>query len=243
MPWQSGFDGLGINPKMVNGPVTKLDDLANPDKVGTGTVGMLKYDMLDFVMINLGMDPTTSGEAEWKEAADWLYKQRDSGTVRNYYGNDYLDEIRAGNLSVSMAWSGDIVYSQLWLGYDLDFILPEGGGLIWMDNMMIPVGAQNPAGALELMDWYYDPKIATMVTEWVVYVSPVSKTKELILKDADKAEEQGYKGYANKLRGTANSPWMYPTEEFLSQVKWGTPLDTDEKREAYYDILLPISQG
>jgi spermidine/putrescine transport system substrate-binding protein len=244
MPWQSGLDGLGVNTELVNGPITKLDDLADPDKVGKGMVGMLKYDMLDFTMVNLGIDPQTSGPDDWKAAADWLYHQRDSGTVRQYYGNDYLDELRSGNLSVSMAWSGDVIYSNLWLGYtNLEFLLPEGGGLMWMDNMMIPAGAKNPVGAMEVMDWYYDPKVASMVTEWVFYMSPVPATKELMLQDAQAAEDAGDKGRANKLRATAEDPILYPDAELLSKVRWGTPLKTDEEREAYYNILLPISEG
>ncbi len=57
MAWQSGFTGIGVNTDLVKGSVTKMDDLANPDKVGTDLVGMLKEDMPDCVMVNLGIDP------------------------------------------------------------------------------------------------------------------------------------------------------------------------------------------
>ncbi len=244
MPWQSGFDVIGVNHDLVKGEITKLDDLANPDKVGMGKVGMLRADMPDFVMINLGIDPATSGPDEWKEAADWLLKQRDSGVIRQYYDQSYIDDLTGGNLSACMAWSGDVLYYKLWSGYDnLDNVFPEGGALIWIDNMMIPAHAQNPVGALQLMDFYYRPEIAVQVTEWVLYLSPVPGTQELILKDAKKAEEQGYKGYANKLRLTAENPYAYPTEDFLSRSKFGRELKTDEERQEWDAIFLPISQG
>ena len=57
MAWQSGITGIGFNTKQVNGEITKMDDLADPAKVGTSSVGMLKGDMPDWVMINLGIDP------------------------------------------------------------------------------------------------------------------------------------------------------------------------------------------
>jgi spermidine/putrescine transport system substrate-binding protein len=243
MAWQSGITGIGVNTKMVNGPITKLDDLANPDKVGKGTVGMLEFDMPDFVMINLGIDPKTSGPDEWKEAAAWLQMQKDSGTVRAYYGNDYLDELRNGNLSVSMSWSGDVLYSAVWLKYDMEFVFPEGGALLWIDNMMIPAGAQNPVGAMEVMDFYYDPKVATMVAEWVLYMTPVKGVRELILKDADQAVEDGYKGYANKLYETANSDYLFPSDEFISRTSFGRDLTTEEEIEEWDSIFLPISQS
>ena len=242
MAWQSGITGIGVNTKLVHGQVTKLDDLANPDIVGTSSVGMLEGDMPDFVMINLGIDPETSGPEEWREAAAWLQMQKDSGTVRGYYGNDYLPELQNENLTATMAWSGDVLYSQVWLGYDMEFVFPEGGALLWIDNMLIPAQAQNPVGAMQLMDFYYDPQVATMVTEWVLYMSPVPATRELILQDAEQAREEGSKGYANKLEATANSPFLYPDDELISRTSFGLGEWTDEAAEEWDAIFLPISQ-
>jgi spermidine/putrescine transport system substrate-binding protein len=243
MPWQSGITGIGVNTDLVSAPITKMDDLANPDKVGQASVGMLEGDMPDWVMVNLGIDPKTSGPEEWKEAAAWLQMQKDSGVVRAYLGNEYLTDMQNGNLAATMAWSGDVLYSDVWLGLPLEFVFPEGGALLWIDNMMVPVGAQNPSGAAQIMDFYYQPSIATMVTEWVLYMSPVPATQELIIKDADKAEEQGYKGYANKLYQTAKSPYLYPDAEFLSRTSFGRDLRTDEEIDEWDSIFLPISQG
>jgi spermidine/putrescine transport system substrate-binding protein len=143
-----------------------------------------------------------------------------------------------------MAWSGDVLYNALWSGYDnLEFVFPDDGALLWIDNMLVPVGAANPVGAMKVMDFYYRPDIATLVTEWVLYMSPVPETKELILKDAQKAEDQGYKGYATKLYGTAKSPYLYPDEEFLSRTSFARQLKTDEELQEWNSIFLPISQG
>lgn len=243
MAWQSVMTGIGVNRKLVNGEITKLDDLANPDKVGTSSVFMLEGDMPDFVMINLGIDPKTSGPAEWQEAADWLRFQQESGTVRAYGGNEYLTDLQSGNLTASMAWSGDVLYSELWLGFDMEFVFPEAGALLGIDTMLIPAGAQNPVGAMELMDFYYNPQVATMVTEWVLYMSPVPATRDLIIKDADAAVEDGFKGYANKLYRTAESPYLYPDDEFLSRTSFGRQLETDAETEEWDSIFLPISQG
>jgi spermidine/putrescine transport system substrate-binding protein len=243
MAWQSGVTGIGVNTKLVNGPITKMDDLANPDKVGTSSVGMLEGDMAEWVMINLGIDPVTSGPDEWREAAAWLQMQKESGTVRAYYGNDYLPDLQEENLTASMAWSGDVLYSNVWLGLDMEYVFPEGGALIWIDNMMVPAGAQNAAGAAEVMDFYYDPANATKLTEWILYMSPVPETQKLIQEDADKNFDQGYKGYARKLEATANSPFLYPDEEFLSRTSFGFADWTDETAQEWDSIFLPISQS
>ena len=230
MAWQSGITGIGVNTDLVNGEVTKLDDLANPDKVGKSSVGMLKADMPDWVMVNLGIDPITSGPDEWKEAAAWLMKQRDAGTVRQYYDQGYIDDLTGGNLSATMAWSGDVLYNQLWAGYDnLEFVFPDDGALLWIDNMLIPVGAKNPVGALEVMDWYYQPKIATDVTEFVLYMSPVKGVQDQIIKDAAKAKDEGQPGLAKKLSASATNEFLFPSKEFLDRTSFGCQVVNDDR--------------
>jgi spermidine/putrescine transport system substrate-binding protein len=109
--------------------------------------------------------------------------------------------------------------------------------------MLVPVEAANPAGAIQLMDYYYHPEVATPVTEFVLYLSPVPGTKEFILKDAKTAEEQNSKGYANKLLATAENPYMYPDDALLARSSYGRELKTDDERQEWDAIFLPISQG
>lgn len=244
MPWQSGLTGIGVNTDMVNGPITKLDDLMDPSKVGTSKVGMITAEMADVVMINLGIDPGTSGPDEWREAADWLLMQRESGTVRKYYDQGYVDDFVAGNLSCTLAWSGDVLYYKVWGGYpNLDFVFPEGGALIWVDNMMVPATATNPVGALQVMDWYYQPEIATMVAEWVGYMSPVQGVQELIRAHAEEEATTGKAALAEKLATTAESPYLFPDDALLARTKFRRQIQTDEEAEEWDSIFLPISQG
>ena len=225
----------------MNGTITKLDDLANPAIVGTDSVGMLASDMPDFVMINLGIDPATAGPAEWQEAADWLLMQRDSGTVRQYYDQGYIDDFVAGTRPSRWPGRGHPVLQGLGRLPRLRVHLPEGGAVLWQDNMLVPAGAENAPGALQTMDWYYDPKIATMVTEWVLYLSPAGGVQEL-MEDAKAAEDDGYKGYANKLSVTAESQYAFPDDALLAQAKFGANITTDEQAEEWDNIFLPITQ-
>jgi spermidine/putrescine transport system substrate-binding protein len=243
MPWQGGFTGVAYDKTKVNGEITKLDDLANPSIVGSKSVGMLKADMPDFVMINLGIDPSTSGPDEWKEAAAWLTKQRDSGTVRQYYDQGYIDDFVAGNTTTTMAWSGDVIYYKIWAGYsDFEYLNFEAAAMMWQDNMMIPVGADNPVGAMMTMDWYYKPSIATMVTEWVIYLSPCKGVQDNIRTDAAAAEDQGYKGFANKLALTADNVNAFPDDALLGRAKFGTNITSDDQASEWDSIFLPITQ-
>jgi spermidine/putrescine transport system substrate-binding protein len=238
MAWQSGLTGLAWNTEKVSQPLTKMDDLMNPDLVGTNSVGMLKADMPDLVMINLGITPADSGPAEWQEAADWIQMLKDSGTVRTFYDQGYIDDFTAGNLSATMAWSGDVLYYKIWENGPYDFTVPEGGALLWIDNMLIPANSANPQGAYQLMDFVYQPEIAQMITEWVLYMSPVPAVQDLIAQHA--TEESG--GYAADLEATASSEYLWPDDALLARTPFGRNLTTDEEREEWDNIFIPLTE-
>ena len=58
---------------------------------------------------------------------------------------------------------------------------------MWTDNMMIPRRAQNPVDAMMLMDWYYRPEIAAMLTEAINYIPPVPAAQPVVAADAARA--------------------------------------------------------
>ena len=142
MAWQSGITGIGYNTELALKPPTKLDDLMSTDFFPPSSVGVLKADAPDLVMVNLGIDPKTSQQPEWDQAAEWLTRLRDSDTFYNAYDQGYIDDLNAKNLSGTMAWSGDVLYYKIWAGPALRVrILPEDGALLWIDNMLIPANS------------------------------------------------------------------------------------------------------
>jgi spermidine/putrescine transport system substrate-binding protein len=240
MAWQSGLTGIGYNTEKVNGTITKLDDLMDPDLVGTNSVGMLKQDMPDVVMINLGITPADSGPDEWRAAAEWIQKLKDSGTLRTFYDQGYIDDLNAGNLTATMGWSGDVLYYKIWESYPYEFVVPDGGALLWIDNMMIPAHSPNPAGAYQLMDFVYKPEIAQLITEWVLYMSPVPAVQDLIAEHAKKEKDPTT---AKALEETADSTLLWPDDALLSKTPFGRELTTEDERSEWDSIFLPLSES
>lgn len=239
MCWQSGLTGVGYNTELVKGDLTSLDDLMDSSKVGTGSVGVLKSDAPDLVMINLGIDPKVSTPDDWKAAAAWLTQLRDSDTFRTAYDQGYVDDLTAGNLSATMSWSGDVLYYAIWEDYPFKFIVPDKGAMLWIDNMVIPPASANPAGAYKLMDFVYRPDVAQLITEWVLYMSPVPAVQDLIAGHA--TAESG--SYAEDLTLTAESPMLWPDEAMLGQVSLGRSLTTDEEVAEWSAIFDTIWEG
>jgi spermidine/putrescine transport system substrate-binding protein len=238
IPWASGSTGIAWNPKYITTPVTSIDDLWNP--AYRGRVGMMSdiQDIGNFGMIKLGINPETSTPAEWRAAAATLTAQRKAGIVRQYYQQSYIDALTSGETWISMAWSGDIFQQNLSSGTDLQFVVPKEGGTLWTDNMMIPKYAPNPVDAMLLMDWYYRPEIAAILTEAINYISAVPAAQSVIASDA------GHARGSNKqlLTEVATSPLVWPSAAVYGRLH--DYVDVSGKLEVEYkSIFDPVVAG
>jgi spermidine/putrescine transport system substrate-binding protein len=117
-------------------------------------------------------------------------------------------------------------------------VIPDEGGVIWTDNMCLPVGCENPAGAMQVMDWYYQPDIAAQLTEYNNYVGPVTAAKDIVQSDAEAATG------ADKavLEAVASSPFVFPTPDIAAKVHSYRVL-TPEEEQQWNDLFIPIWQG
>jgi spermidine/putrescine transport system substrate-binding protein len=217
-PWQSGMTGLGYD-DAVTGEQTSLNSLWTADPKWTGKVTFLNEmrDAVGLTMLKLGLDPSKATEADADAAIAEMQKAVDAGIVRAFMGNDYATDMVSGNVVLAMAWSGDIVIKQA-EKETLAWHLPDEGGMLWTDNMLIPKGAQNKYTAELMIDFVYDPVIAAQIAAYVNYVTPVKGAKEELAKtDPD----------------LANNPLIFPPEDVLSQVKIFKGLSEEE--ETYFN--------
>jgi spermidine/putrescine transport system substrate-binding protein len=235
MPWAGGATGIAWNPNFIHKNITSINELWNP--AYKGRVGMMT-DILDtgnFGMLKEGIDPETSGPAGWRKAAQALAAQRDAGIPRAYYQQDYIDALAKGDTWISMAWSGDVFFQNLSSGTDLRFVIPREGGNMWTDNMMIPKGAENPVDAMMMMDWYYRPEIAALLTEGINYIPPVPRAQAIIAADATKATGSE-KSLLTKV-ATSNLVFLRASEYFRLR----NYADVSGKRqEQYQSIFNPL---
>jgi len=201
LPWQSGMTGIAFNDKLTE-PILTMDDLLENKKL-KGKVTLLNEmgDTLALVMLANGDDPAKVTDATFDKAIKRIQKSVDSGQVRQFTGNDYTGPLSKGDLSACMAWSGDIVQLQA-DNKNLHWNLPEAGGDIWTDNMLIPKGG-NVFTASTYMNFVYDPKIAALIEDYVNYICPVKGAKEELQK-IDPA--------------VAKNTLIFPTQEMLDNV-------------------------
>jgi spermidine/putrescine transport system substrate-binding protein len=237
MAWQSGITGIGYNTKYVTDPVTSFDDLLDPKYAGHVAMFNNSPDAGCSAMLHLGISPETSTPDDWQKAAEYLQRFNDSGGLRGWMDQSYLTAIENEDLWITMAWSGDILNDKLYFPEyaTFEFTIPDSGAVIFIDNCCIPNKAANPVGAEMLMDWYYDPKYAAMLTEWNAYFTPVPDGGEIV--QADAAAAKG----ADKevLQTIASSPYVFPSAEFAQKLHNYRVLEGDEV-QTWNDIFNPI---
>jgi spermidine/putrescine transport system substrate-binding protein len=228
VPWQSGVTGIGYNPKLTGREITSINDLFDPEF--EGSVGMFSEmrDTMNLTILSLGVAPAEATQEDAEAAQKKLLEQRDAGIVRQYYGNEYADALARGDLALTMAWSGDVFQLQF-DDPDLQFVVPEEGAMLWVDNMAIPQGAPHPIDAMEFMNFVYQPRIAAQIVGWVNYICPVPEAQKILRRTP------GYKG-------VANSPLVFPTPDMESRLHHYTELN-EEEEEFWNDLFNQVVQG
>jgi spermidine/putrescine transport system substrate-binding protein len=240
VPWQGGVTGIAYHPGLVGGKITSFSDLWN-DKLA-GHVGMLTemVDTMTLTLLMLGVDPQKATLDDAKRAQQKLIEQRDKGIVRQYYGQDYVDALVNKDTWASMAWSGDIFYWKYLGGApDLEFVVPDTGGIIWASGDFVPIGAQHPADAHRFMDFFYEPKIAVQVTDWVLYMTPVEGVQELMRQKAQ-ASKGGTRTYYETL---SQSPLLFPPDDPAQANLFEYKNFSEDEIQAYFNLFGQVTES
>lgn len=224
VPWQAGLTGIAYNEKYT-GPISSFEELLTREDL-KGKISLLTEmpDTMGFMLRMIGADSSDFTQEEWEEAVGRLEEVVASGQVRRFTGNDYIRDIKSGNLVACEAWSGDIFANQR-ANPELKFIAPEEGLNIWSDNMMVPNRADHKANAEALMNYYYRPEVAAELAAWVWYISPVEGAQEEMRKIAP---------------ALADEPLIFPTPEFLEQTHGFMSLDESTRQQYEKDFAQAI---
>ena len=178
VPWQSGMTGICYNEELTD-PVTSFKDLlTRPDLNGKIELLTEMRDTMTFMLLLQDSDPEDFTDAEFSDAIAALQKVVDNGQVRRFSGNDYVDDMKSGDIVACEAWSGDVI--NLLGGGKYKWVPPEEGFALWTDNMLVPNKAEHKTNAETLMNFYYDPVNAAKLSAWNYYFCPVAGAEEEI---------------------------------------------------------------
>jgi spermidine/putrescine transport system substrate-binding protein len=219
MPWQTGLTGISYNPKATGGKEIRTIDELLTDRSLKGRVTLLTEmrDTMGLILLSLGKDPANFTDADFSAAIEKLQRAVKSKQIRQFTGNEYAQDLAAGNIAAAVAWSGDVVQLQA-DDPRIKFMIPDSGATIWSDNLMIPNKARHKANAERLINYYYDPTVAATVADEVNYICPVSGAQAAMKKIDPPA---------------AANPLIFPTAAALAKTHIFKALSTAE--EATYN--------
>jgi spermidine/putrescine transport system substrate-binding protein len=231
LTWQSGYTGIGWNTARLKELTGKtelktLDELWDPKLKGRIEVLSEMRDTIGLILRSKGTaidKPFT--QAQFDDGVSVLEKQLASGQIRQVKGNSYKEDLVSGDAVAVICWSGDVFQLNLEAGQGTSktppygFALPESGGVLWSDNLLVPIGSRHKTNAEILMNYYYDPKVAAQVAAYVNYICPVKGAQDEIAK---------LKGVSPDI---VKSPYIFPTQADLTKVQAFRTLSTQEEKD------------
>jgi spermidine/putrescine transport system substrate-binding protein len=221
LPWQTGTAGIAYNISATGREIRNVSDLFNADF--KGRVGMLTEmrDTIGLILMGEGIDPSTiSTFDDAAPAFDKLAKAKADGQIRQFTGNDYMDDLSSGNFAVCVGWSGDII--QLAKDNpDVRFVIPEEGGTSWYDSMIWVTGSDKRDAVAQWMNYVYDPENAAKIAVGTGYMTPVEGVREVLA------------GMGGEEAEMAEDSLLFPDDETLSRLRVFASLSEEE--EAKFD--------
>ena len=223
MTWQGIMAGFGWNTAKNPKGIRTLDELFAPQNKGKIVVLSEMRDTIGIILLAQGVNLQTVTEDQYMNAVDYMAKQISDGWIRGVKGNEYAEDLTSGDATAVIGWSGDMFILKAENEGKFDFAIPESGGTISGDNLMIPstASAEGKANAEKLINFYYDPAIAAEVAAYVNYVCPVKGAQAEMEKIAPEL---------------ASSPFIFPDEAMskrLNVFRSLTPAEETSWTEAF----------
>lgn len=225
-PYMAGMVGVAYNRAATGREITTIEDLWAPEFKGRVSLFTDFQDGLGMIMQSLGGDPAAPTLESVQKAIDVVAEQKAKGQIRRFTGNDYADDLAAGNIVIAQAYSGDVVQLQA-DNPDLQFVVPESGCTDFLDTMVIPYTTQNQKAAEAFIDYIYDRENYAKLVAYTQFVPVLSDMTEAL----DKLDPE-----------LAKNELINPSPETLARVKAWAPLE-DEQKQEYATLYAAVTGG
>ena len=227
LPYQGIMGGFGWNKEKLPKGIRTLDELFAPANKGKIVVLSEMRDTLGVIMMAQGVDISKFTKDQFMNAVDFVEKKIADGYIRGVKGNEYKEDLISGDAVAVLAWSGDLFQLATENDGKFDFAIPESGGTISADNLLIPstASADGKKNAEALINYLYDPAVAAQVAAYVNYVTPVKGAQAEMEKISPEL---------------AQSEFIFPsakTQSRLNQFRSLTPAEETEFTTAFQKAI------
>ncbi len=180
-----GTTGLGVNLSVVGEDFPRSWALLfDPELTAEypGGVSVLNdpREAMGAALKYLGYSLNDTDLAHLQEASDAI--SAGMGGIATFDSDQYSESLVAGEVSVSHGYSGNMITD---IGNaenpdDFEYILPEEGATLWIDNMAVPANAEHPCTAFTFMNYMLAPENGAAVTNYIYYGTPNEAAMEFV---------------------------------------------------------------
>jgi spermidine/putrescine transport system substrate-binding protein len=136
-------------------------------------------------LIYLGYDPNSTDEAQLRQAQQVLIKAK--AGLAGFDSTTFHTLLGSGENLLAHSWNGSILRAQeLSPGeINLNFVVPQEGGITWIDNLCIPANApaDQKLAAEMFINFLLRPDIGARLSQRNYYASPNEAAEAFLDKD------------------------------------------------------------
>ncbi len=140
-------------------------------------------EMFPAAMRYLGLDPTSTDQADFDTAAELLNGVR--STVRYFHSSQYISDLANGEICLAVGWSGDVLQAaeradEAGAGVEVGYAIPDEGAHLWFDMLVIPADAPNPEAAHAFINFLMDPQVSADIVNYVMFPDANAASNDFI---------------------------------------------------------------
>jgi spermidine/putrescine-binding protein len=214
VPYQWGTTGIGYDIEVFEDAPASWAYLFDPDLAGahSGQMTMLDDARESFAaaLRYLGYSLNSTDERQIGEAKDLLLQQKE--WVLTYDSNGFADSLAEGDTVLAHGWSREFFLAAMEVP-NVWHAIPEEGGVIWTDNLAVPLAAPNKLAAEAFINYLLRPEVGAKATNYTWFASPNQASEEFL--DPEILEEPG----------------IYPSREVMDRLEFIR--DVGEAAEVY----------
>lgn len=140
-------------------------------------------EMFPAAMRYLGLDPTSTEQADFDAAAELLNGVR--STVRYFHSSQYISDLANGEICLAVGWSGDVLQAaeradEAGAGVEVGYAIPDEGAHLWFDMLVIPADAPNPEAAHAFINFLMEPEVSADIVNYVMFPDANAASNEFI---------------------------------------------------------------
>lgn len=168
-------------------------------------------DMMAAALRYKGYSINTRKADELRQAGEQILQAKKSPKALGFDGGvGGKNKVVSGQAVMAIAYNGDAVRA-MDEEKNIAYMIPKEGTLIWVDAMVIPAKAPNPAGAHQFINFILEPKAGADLSNFNRYATPNAASLALI-----KPEDR-------------QNPAIYPSKEEIAKMQYLEDIGKDTR--------------